>query len=178
MMKIRMRWAEVLCVTGVLLVGGVCAAPLTQAQSAPPASVVDYYLRLPHRYFEITQAERENGLLGTHRGPDTVVDTKNDYIYSPGDAAQPTLTVALFRDRGRVLVAVLADACEDAPQSLDFLRYSHGQWVNVTKSVLPLPFNNRLTYLLPRRGTTIRVRDAQGGRVYDLQWKNGRFHVV
>ena len=169
----------------LLLWSAAILTPASQAQSrpsaaspsAPPASVVDYFLALPQRYFEITRSEQEDSLLGKNRGDHLVIDTKNDYLYFPGDGAQPPLTVALFRSHGRVTVAVLDGGYDPAVPTLDFLRFSHGRWLNVTQSVLPLPFDNRSTYVLPRHGTTILVRSSRGTPVYSLHWRNENFVV-
>ena len=174
----RKPWKNILWVIGVVPLFSTWSAISTaQAQSAPPATVVDYFLRLPHHYFEGTRTELKDSIFGKEQAKNLIVDTKNYYIYFPGDEAQSDLTVTLFRDHGRILVAVLDGGYDPAIPTLDFLRYDHKRWVNVTKSVLPLPFNNRLTYILPRYGTMIQVRDGHGGTVYDLQWRRGRFHV-
>jgi len=102
-----------------------------------------------------------------------------------GDGAQGTLQVALFRYQGRVLVAVRNEADMGF---LDFLRYENGRWKNVTKAVLPVPFNERYIYTLPRYGTVIKVttrddiyddteRKPKVKRVYDLLWVRGKFKV-
>jgi hypothetical protein len=41
--------------------------------------------------------------------------------------------------------------------------------------LLPLPFNRRYEYKLPRIVTTIEVTTARGAKVYNLVWKGGKF---
>jgi len=155
----------------------------SKQRAKAPRTVLDYFLLLPrNRYFERamhTPAQRLQWLRGTR--PHSVVDIANDYIFSIGDGAQPPLTVALFRFRGRVTVAVLAE-WEDG--RLDFLRFERGEWRNVTRQVLPIAYSAKHFYAIPRRGTTIQVlsgRDWTAERkpprrhLYDLVWKNGRF---
>ena len=155
--------------------GVVGYVPVHAAPAAQPVTVTDYFLRLPPKYFEITQAQRKDmaGDENSHK----ILDVKHDYLYVGGDGAQPSLTVALFRSHGIVTVAVLDSGYDPNIPTLDFLRYQNGRWLNVTRHVLPLPFDYRLAYFLPRRGTTIRVCNSRGRTVYNLLWKQGRFHL-
>jgi hypothetical protein len=145
--------------------------------------VLDYFLLLPNSFFEIDRSVigRKKWLYGIGRG---VVDIKNDYLRMQGDGAQGTLNVALFRHKGKVLVAVQNEAEEG---SLSFLRYAGGVWKDTTTEVMPIPYNDRNTYIVPRYGTTIKVLrgnsfydtkpDAKRARVYDFVWTGGRFKV-
>lgn len=148
-----------------------------QGKTVKPKTVVDYFMLLPQRrFFEIEKSERKKWLYGIK---ESVVDTKNDYLRMQGDGAQGSLQVALFRYKGRVLVAVYN---EIEGGSLHFLRYENEHWKDVTKSLLPLPFNPRCTYTLPHHGTTIKVTRGNsfdyrgdGKKLYDLAWSKGRF---
>ncbi len=159
----------------VLLAALASIAPIHAAPASQPVTVKDYFLRLPGKYFEVTQAQRKD-FIGAG-DPRSVVDIQHDYLYMGGDGAQPDLTVALFRSHGSVTVAVLDGGYDPNIPTLDFLRYRDGHWLNVTRRVLPLPFNNRLAYFLPRHGTAIRVCNSRGRTVYTLLWKQGRFHL-
>ncbi len=157
-----------------------------EAKTASPRTVLDYFLLLPDKdYFTMDRSSR---LAWTRQpGRQAIIDLKNDYIQFPGEAGQPTLDVALFKHRGNVLVAV--HASYEMGQSLDFWRYRQGQWTNVTRQTLPVPYSDRYDYRIPRYGTTVKVVVADydwkldkevpnaGKRVYDLIWSGGRFHV-
>lgn len=165
----------------------LCAALPATAQRkpvrpAPPRTVRDYFLLLPQSYFEIGRDQRAIRLAS--RGG--IVDLRHDFLHFPPQDAQGALDVALFRHKSDVLVAVYV---KEVDGILDFLRYRHGHWVTVTKSVMPVAYSGDNEYALPRRGTTIRVtankfseetqqRAAPVGRwVYDLVWRGGRFVV-
>lgn len=49
------------------------------------------------------------------------------------------------------------------------------EWRDVTQATLPVPFDPKLVYELPRFGTTINVMNERGGKVYELVWTNGSF---
>lgn len=157
----------------------LCISP-SFASTRQPKTVLDYFLLLPQRFFEIDQLEikRKKWLYGSEK---SIVDLKNDYLRMQGDGAQGTLHVALFRHKGKVLVAVLNEFEEG---SLTFLRYENGNWKYRTKEVMPIPYNDRCTYVLPRYGTTIKVTGGNGfdykgdgKHIYDLIWVNGKFKV-
>jgi hypothetical protein len=161
-------------VTVVLL-----ASAVSQGKTTNPETVVDYFLLLPQKgFFELEKLERKKWLYGTQG---SVVDIKNDYLRMQGDGAQGSLQVALFRYKAQVLIAVYNEF-EDG--TLNFLRYDKGKWKDVTKVMLPVPFNRRCTYTLPRYGTSIRVTrgngfdyEGDGKKLYDLVWAKGRFLI-
>lgn len=153
------------------------AAPAAQ----PPHTVVDFYLLLPSDYFE-----REND--GRHRPKERlalcsgreegIVDIPHGYLFAAGDGAQSDLTVCLFKRPDRTyLVGVGQDSHPDLAPFLDFYEYKAGRLHKVTRAVLPVPFNPKLSYQLPRYGTTIRVTNSTGKSIYDLVWQGRKFTV-
>jgi len=141
-------------------------------QTAEPRTVLDYYRLLPDKYFEADEEQRVNWMLDPKRG--AVVDVKNGYIYAPGDGAQNTLYVCLFRKAdSSYVIAVKADV--EGSTQLDFYEYRGGSFVDVTKSVLPVAVDENLEYEMPRYGTTIKVKDRTGKSLYNLAWGRGRF---
>jgi hypothetical protein len=68
----------------------------------------------------------------------SIIDAKNDYLRMTGEAGQPTLYMALFRYKGRVLVGVYADG--EGGGKLSLIRYESGRWKDVTKAMLPVPY--------------------------------------
>jgi transposase len=43
--------------------------------------------------------------------------------------------------------------------------------------VLPVAVNEELKYEMPRNGTTIRVKNKRGRRVYELVWAKDKFRL-
>jgi hypothetical protein len=145
------------------------------AQSSPPKTVLDYYLLLPDKYFEANKEQRVKWMLDSRRG--AVVDIKNGYIYAPGDGAQTSLYVCLFkRPHGFPLVAVKSHPSDTQEYTrLDFYEYKHGALVEVKETVLPVKVNEEFKYTMPRYGKSIEVRNQRGRRIYTLSWSGRRF---
>lgn len=152
----------------------------TMSAAAPrmplPRTVVDYYLLLPHRYFDI---DRRSLLSPKYGG---IVDINNGYLHTWSDGAQVQLDVCLFkRTDHSYLVAISGNYGNDAPGDwgpfLDLYAYRKGCLVDVTKAALPQGFNENLEYELPRYGTTIHGVSMAGDPICDLIWKGGRFQV-
>ena len=80
---------------------------------------------------------------------------------------------------GRYVVAFSADADRALTDGcrLLLLSYEGGRWRDVTKALLPVAFNKKLAYKLPRQGRSIEVTDEGGRRLYDLTWRNDRFII-
>lgn len=144
------------------------------AQSSPPKTVLDYYLLLPEKYFEANKEQRVKWMLDSRRG--AVVDIKNGYIYAPGDGAQTSLYVCLFkRPHGFPLVAVKSHPSDtDEYTRLNFYEYKHGALAEVNK-VLPVKVNEEFKYTMPRYGKSIEVRNQRGKKIYALIWSGRRF---
>lgn len=77
-------------------------------------------------------------MLDSSRG--AVVDLNNGYIFAPGDGAQMSIYVCLFkRPDGRPLVAVKShDADTYEYTHLDFYEFKRGTLVEGKKPVLPV----------------------------------------
>jgi hypothetical protein len=57
------------------------------------------------------------------------------------------------------------------------LSYEGGKWRDVTRASLPVAFDKKLAYTLPRRGRSIEVWDEVGHKHYTLTWVKGRFRI-
>ncbi|MEW6738230.1 MAG: hypothetical protein AB1489_43555 [Acidobacteriota bacterium] len=148
------------------------------AWQAEPKNVKDYYLLIPEKFILLSRETREQLLSD----PGMTVDIGNGYLsYNASDNPEE-FELALFkRPDSSYLVAFSIPYDSDFPDNtslLYFLRYEKGSWRDVTKETLPLPFNKRLTYRLPRLGTTIKVINEKGKKVYDLIWSGGKFEIV
>jgi hypothetical protein len=113
-------------------------------------------------------------MLDLNRG--AVVDLKNGYIFAPGDGAQTSIHVCLFkRPNGRPIVAVkYHDSDSDEYTHLDFYEYQQGTLVEV-KEVFPVKVNEEFKYKMPPYGRSIEVRDLRGIKIYNLIWSGKRF---
>ena len=146
-------------------------------QSSKPQTVLDYYLLLPEKYFEADKEQRVKWMLDQDHG--AIVDVKNGYIYARGDGAQTSIYVCLFKKTdGRYLIAVKShDSDTDEYTHLDFYVYENERLIDVSKAVLPVAVNEELRYAMPRYGTTIKVSNKKGRKMYDLEWVRNRFQL-
>jgi hypothetical protein len=161
--------------TILLLIVAALGAQLVNGQTSQPRNVRDYCLLLPDKYFEANPEQRVKWMLDPKRG--AVVDVKNGYLLAPGDGAQMTLVVCLFKNfDGTYTVGVDAMYSEDADYSrLNFYRYVNGTFVDVTKSIVQVTLPEEHRYELPRYGTTIKVASQKRRYLYDLVWNRRRF---
>lgn len=170
----------------LLLTVTIATAQGVKAPAAPspePRTVGDFFLLVPERYMVGYDLRfREELLRGEHRG--VVIDIGNGYIsYDASD--NPTgFEFAIFRkSNGRYIVAY-SDGVSDNfdweigdGYTLFLLSYEGGKWRDVTRALLPVPFNKKLSYKLPRRGRSLEVWDAEGRKFYTLTWRNDRFNI-
>ena len=161
--------------TLLLVVVGALSPQLINAQTSQPHTVRDYYLLLPDKYFEADAEQRVKWMLNPKRG--AIVDTKNGYLLAPGDGAQMSLVVCLFKNHdGTYTIGVDASYSEDLTYSrLNFYHYVNGNFVDVTKSIVPVALPEEHWYEMPRYGTTIRVATQKRRHLYNLVWNGRRF---
>ena len=142
-------------------------------------SIIDYFLLLPTDQFEgppsvwLRHARTGGGnLYLCDSGPrEKYVDEKNGYMMCPGDGAQPSFEVALFRRRdGRPLLALCSGELEGADSvDLRFFEMSDDNKMHEIKHSM-FPGTEReydpdlgegkgkWQFVLPRQGRTIVVR--------------------
>lgn len=118
-----------------------------------------------------------------------VEDTKNGYLSAGADGAQAALTMTIFRrPSGKYIVAV--NQFGEIGDDYNFFEYENGRWKDISKDVIP-EYSTGNIYELPRFGTTIQVfkkividsdgvvdMTEKGEKLYDLNWKDGRFTIV
>lgn len=152
--------------------------PSSVAYTSEPRSVLDYYLLLPDKYFEADKEQRVKWMLDPKRG--AIVDVKNGYLYAPGDGAQTSVYVCLFRRTdGNYLIAVKTHASDSTEYTyLDLYVYENGRFLDVTQAMLPVAVNEELIYEMPRYGTTIKVKSKRGRKVYELVWAKDKFRLA
>ncbi|CAA9366461.1 MAG: hypothetical protein AVDCRST_MAG68-4897 [uncultured Gemmatimonadetes bacterium] len=160
------------------------SAGTASAQTNEPRTVADFLRAVPERYtVGYDRRMREELLRGERRG--VVVDIANGYI-SYDESDNPSgFELALFRrSDGSYLVAYSTGAFHDLRMgqelgnwpTLVLLSYEgRGRWRDVTRATLPVAFNRRLAYKLPRRGRRIEAWDERGCLRHTLTWTNDRF---
>jgi hypothetical protein len=173
---------RVLCLVTIAIVPGAKAA---SAQSSEPKTVGDFLLLVPERYMGGYDLRfREEMLRGEHRG--VVVDTANGYISYDASDNPSGFEFAIFKkSNGKYLVAYSDGAFYDPEfgkevgnlPTLFLLSYEGGRWRDVTKASLPVAFDKKLAYMLPRRGRSIAAWDWRGSKLYTLTWRNDRFRI-
>ena len=175
---------HVLCVLTVAIALGVeTAAAQSSAQSSEPKTVGDFFLLVPERYMEGYDLRfREEMLRGERRG--VVVDTANGYIsYDASDNPTGFEFVIFRKGNGGYIVAYSNSVSDNFDWEVGdgytffLLSYERGKWRDVTRSLLPVAFNKRLSYHLPRQGKSIAVTNEKGRHLYTLTWRNDRFHL-
>ena len=167
------------------LVGVLSSSVLTSKQPpahteelkevAEPKSVLDYYLLLPDKYFEVNEDERVKFMLNERRG--AVIDVERGYLHALGDGAQTDIYVRLFERPGQLPVIAVKYYASDSHDFtyLDFFEYRDGGLVQ--ESLSPVKIDENLTYELPRHGNTIQAFNAHGSPVYDLVWSQTKFEL-
>jgi hypothetical protein len=174
---------HLLCAVTIAIAAGIGTAA---AQSPEPKTVADFLLLVPERYMDgYDRRLREEILRGERRG--AVIDIPNGYI-SYDESDNPSgFEFAIFRkSNGRYLVAYSDGAFYDPElgkelgnwPTLFLLSYEGGgRWRDVTRASLPVAFDKRLAYMLPRRGRSIKAWDERGRKLYTLTWRNDRFRI-
>jgi hypothetical protein len=167
----------------VLMIAIAQGVKTSAAQSSEPKTVADFFRLVPERYMEGYDLRfREELLRGEHRG--VVVDIGNGYIsYDASD--NPTgFEFAIFRKSNGGYIVAYSDSVSDNfdweigdGYALFLLSYEGGRWRDVTRALLPVAFNKKLTYKLPRQGRSIEVTGESGRKLYTLTWRNDRFSI-
>lgn len=173
---------HLLCAVTIVTAAGVGTAA---AQSSGPKTVVDFFLLVPDRYMDGVY-DRQSRQEMLRNGWLDIVDVKNGYIFYDASDNPSGFEFAIFRrSNGNYLVAYSTGAFYDPEWSKEsgnwptllLLSYEGGRWRDVTKASLPVAFDKKLAYMLPRRGRNIEVSDRRGRKLYTLTWANDRFRI-
>ncbi len=159
-----------------------------------PKTIHDFFMLLPEKYFLLEGCVREKdkdcrkAKLDYLKTFTEVEDTANGYFKGGCDGAQSCLEIAIFkRPDGTYLVGVATSG--EMMNDYYFLDYAGGRWTDISATAVP-QFSKKKMYELPRIGTTVKVFAKKviekgddyevtdkGERLYDLEWKNGRFTI-
>jgi hypothetical protein len=164
-----------------LFSGSLFAQNKTAAQSKKPQTVTDYFLLLPQKYISMTPQARKV-LVEAPNG--ATVDLKSGYMAFQEEPKTQNVIVLFKKPDGNQLIGVTrtkpsatkkAGADADEECELYVLRYDGTQFVDVTKEVIPIAVDKKLSYDMSRQGTLIRVENGDGDLVHTLIWENGKF---
>jgi hypothetical protein len=159
-----------------------------------PKTIRDFFMLLPEKYFLLEGCVREKDKDCRKAKVDylktftEVEDTANGYLKGGCDGAQSCLEMAIFkRPDGTYLVGVATSG--EMMNDYYFLDYANESWTDISATAVP-QFSRKNMYELPRQGTTVKVFakkviekgddyevSDKGEKLYDLEWKNGRFTI-
>ena len=178
----------VLAASIFLLLAIAAAAQKQQTANPQPKTVRDFFMLLPDDYFEVGCCnDTKESYLKQYLD---VEDTANGYMKGGAEGGQGGFEMTLFkRPNGTYLVGLYSFG--EVWDDFYFLEYRGGKWFNVSKKIVP-DYSKRRWYIMPRYGTKVEVyernRDEtasdedveiveRGEKLYDLEWKNGKFVI-
>jgi hypothetical protein len=160
----------------------------------PPQNVLEYFNALPTKYLGIVKD------IGDRRQTVEIQDIENGYLKLSSNRWEGWGEVALFKNTdGTKTLGIQTIGCGPGceTESIFFVQYRNGRWIDVTKEVLPeiseaerrrvlqcyKPDNEdpvSAYYELPRFGTTIKLIDnneaeENGSLLYEFDWNGSKF---
>lgn len=163
----------------VLAVGFLALGSNTPARPDHPA-LRDVFLSIPETWLPIPMERRRDML----RMDSVDIDDVNGYMEF-NDSAEERYMIAEFRKADGSYVVALSYVGEnievDPPQPdcrLYLLSKVKKAWVDVTSQYAPSQINPAFVYELPRRGTTIVIRNEQNVPVGRWVWDRTRFNIA
>lgn len=162
------------------------------SQTNQPKTVRDFFMLLPEKYFVIEDCNRavdkgcQKSKADYLKNLGEIVDIKNGYIKGGCDGAQACIEMAIFKRPDGSYLTGIATSFE-MMESNYFLDYKNGAWTDVSAQVVP-EFSKKNMYIIPRTGTTVEVfakkiieqgadfeASEKGAKLYNLEWKDGKF---
>jgi len=157
-----------------------------------PKTVREFFMALPDKYFTLEGCEpaKDKGCKKARedylRNLLEAEDTANGYLKGGCDGGQECIEMALFKKPDGTYVIGVTTTGEMSSNSY-FLDYNGTTWTDISSKVVP-GYSKKNYYQLPRFGTTIEVFGKQvsdedadadigdkGDKMYDLEWKSGKF---
>ena len=149
-------------------------------------------MALPDKYFTLEGCEpaKDKGCKKARedylRNLLEAEDTANGYLKGGCDGGQECIEMALFKKPDGTYVIGVTTTGEMSSNSY-FLDYNGTTWTDISSKVVP-GYSKKNYYQLPRFGTTIEVFGKQvsdedadadigdkGDKLYDMEWKGGKF---
>lgn len=159
-----------------------------------PRSVRDFFMLLPEKYFVVESCDRnadkfcQKAKLAYLKDFGQIEDRANGYLKGGCDGAQSCLELTIFRRPDSSYIVAVSTESEMIIDQY-FLDYADGKWIDISSKVIPEYSKNNL-YELPHKGTLVKVFSKRitesgpdyeiaekGERLYDLEWKDGKFSV-
>ena len=131
------------------------SAPANRGQSV----LASLFLSLPGSIVDYPVKERRR-LLDLANGRLMADDAPNGYLAISGDAAAPGFVLALFRRPGAGPV-IAVQRYDELTSRTSFLTRANGQWEDRSIDLVP-DYSSQADYELPRKGTTILVKNNEG----------------
>ena len=160
----------------------------------PPQNVLEYFTALPTKYFAPVKDVNERKKLVR------IQDLENGFLRLESNTWEGWGEVALFKNAdGTKTLGVQTIGCGPGceTESIFFVQYKNGRWIDVTSDVLPEISQTELNrvlkcykpdtespafayYELPRYGTTVKLIDNNEGEeagslLYELAWNGTKF---
>jgi hypothetical protein len=148
------------------------SALYTSIPTPARGSLADYFLDIPVQYVDLTRTERWAHLKPGSRTL-KINDNRNGFLSIAGDGGFPGYQMVLFKSQtGSPLIAL--QRIYPVGQETFFLKREQQGWHEVADLVPG--YEARLSYQLPRTGTTLAVKSEEGTRkLYHLLWNRERF---
>ncbi len=160
------------------------------SQTNQPKTLREFFALLPSKYFTLEGCEPQKDKNCEKARAEyiktflEVEDTKNGFWKSGCDGAQSCLTMALFKRLDASYIVHILTEFEMGEDSY-FLEYKNGKWSDIGAEIVP-EYSAKNTYVPPQKGTTVEVFkknfpepnvSERGTKIYDLQWKEGKFSI-
>lgn len=158
----------------------------------PPQNVLEYYMALPEKYMgNLTN-------IGDRKKTVEIKDLENGYLRLTATDLEGYGEAALFKNAdGTKTFGIQTLGCGPVCEtdSIYFLQYKNGRWLDVTREVLPKISEAELErvlkcykpdaedgvadfYQLPRYGTTVKLfdnHDSEERLLYEFKWDGRKF---
>jgi hypothetical protein len=172
---IKLYWLVLLCFNCHFL----------SAQQEKKFTIAELFIKVPEKMFHYDIEFRKNIVSDTN-SRSTIIDNKNGYLsYDAPDNPFEDFDLCVFKIKtGGYLLAYSytgdREPYEETEKPESFLffqcfRFKNNKWSDITKSILPVKYNNENIYTLPRYGKKILVNNKNGKLLYSLDWKGTVF---
>lgn len=140
---------------------------------APAADVTGCFLKVPHQPFLEGTPAKLLEIAGDQR--EGVIDKPNGYVFVPGDGAQVSLQIVLFRhrDKSPLLAIAWGNLEEEDFTHLTLFREEAGKMVVAERAIFPVADSADVRFELPRHGRTVIVKTPAG--VEKWTWDGAKF---
>jgi hypothetical protein len=155
------------------------------AQQEKKFTIAELFLKIPEKFLRYDTEFRKNILSDTDTRR-TIIDNKNGYLsFEAPDNPFEDFELCVFKIKTGGYLLAYSYRGDRAPyeesgdiESILFFQcfqFKNNKWSDITKSILPVKYNNTNIYKLPRYGKKIFVSNKNGKPLYTLDWKGAVF---